>query len=85
MSVALKHNAIVVVGDCGVEQAEMLLDLIISNPDAAVDVSAAGSLHTALWQVMFASRPSISGNPPDAFIRKWVISKLTVEPNGGPT
>jgi hypothetical protein len=83
MSVTLHDRVIVLTGDCGVEHAETLLDLILSNPDATVDVSAAGSLHTALWQVMLALRPRVSGEPADGFVRHWVMPVLGRASGGG--
>ena len=52
MSVAFDGTSIALAGDCGVEEAESLMTLVQANPDAPVDVSGAGSVHTALWQVM---------------------------------
>lgn len=73
MSVVLDGNAIAIRGDCGVEEAETLMSLVQGNPDMPVDVSAAGSVHTALWQVLMALSPRVFGDPPDPFICQWIL------------
>lgn len=64
------------VGDCGVEEAEPLVGLIQGNPGASVDVSEAGAVHTALWQVLLALSPEVTGEPRDPFIRRWIEPRL---------
>lgn len=76
MSVALEGDTIVLAGPCGVEEAEKLVSLVQNNPMAVVDLSAAGTLHTALWQALFALSPPISGVPDDEFAREWIIPLL---------
>lgn len=77
MSVALDGDAIVLSASCGVEEAESLLALVQGNPGLAVDVAAAESVHTALWQVIFAFSPAIRGEPSDPFIRQWLLPLVT--------
>jgi hypothetical protein len=76
MSVALKDDKIALAGACGVEEAEMLVALIQENPHAAVDVSEAGVVHTALWQVLMALAPPMSGETRDPFIRNWIMPRV---------
>jgi hypothetical protein len=76
MSVALKDGKIVLAGACGVEQAEMLVTLIQDNPLLAVELSEAGAVHTALWQVLMALAPPVSGEPSDPFVRTWLLPRL---------
>jgi hypothetical protein len=77
MSVALKDGRIVLAGACGVEQAETLVALIQDNPRSPVDLSEAGAVHTALWQVLMALAPPLSGEPRDPFIRDWILPRLS--------
>lgn len=77
MSVVLEGNAIAIRGDCGVEEAETLMSMLQVNPHAPVDVSEAGSVHTALWQVMIAMTPRVTGEPSDAFVLQWIMPLLT--------
>lgn len=76
MSVVLNGNAIALIGDCGVAEAEELLSLVQSNPQLVVDVSASGMVHTALWQVLLTFLPEVSGEPDDAFVREWIMPAL---------
>lgn len=73
MSVLFDGNAITLTGDCGVEEAETLMTLLQDHPAAPVDISAAGSVHTALWQVLLLLSPSVVGEPADPFIRRWIM------------
>ena len=76
MSVVLRDGSILLAGDCGVEEAEALVGLIQGNPGARVDVGQAGAVHTALWQVLLALRPEVTGEPGDPFIRRWIAPGL---------
>lgn len=76
MSVVLEAGAIVLQGTCGVEEAETLLGLIQQNPGVSVDLSKAGHLHTALWQVIMALQPTVQGKPADDFAHDWLMPTL---------
>jgi len=76
MSIALNDGRIVLADACGVEEAEMLVALIQENPRAAVDVSEAGVVHTAIWQVLMALAPPLSGEARDPFIRNWIMPRM---------
>lgn len=76
MSVLLESQTIIIAGECGVEEAESLLALLQRNPQASVDVSRAGFVHTALWQVLIALAPRVTGIPPDPVIAKWILPLL---------
>lgn len=77
MSVALRGDTICLLGNCGVEEAEKLVSLIQNNPTAKVDLSAAETVHTALWQALLALSPPISGDPLDKFVCDWIMPILT--------
>jgi len=85
MSVLLKDGSIVLTGDCGVEEAETLIGLIQGNPGALVDVGEAGAVHTALWQVLMALAPKVTGEPRDPFIRRWIAPALGMAADGTAT
>lgn len=76
MSVTMQQGTIALIGDCGVEEAETLLSLLQGNAGAAVDLAAAGRIHTALWQVLLALRPVLVGAPADPFSRQWLVPAL---------
>ena len=72
MSVEMSAGKVVLRGRCGVEEAENLLSLLLSHPEAAV-VLEAETIHTALWQVLLAVRPSVEGKPLQAFCAHHVM------------
>lgn len=76
MTVTMRQGTIALVGDCGVEEAETLLSLLQGSDGATVDLTAAGRIHTALWQVLFALRPTLVGAPADPFSRDWLVPAL---------
>lgn len=76
MSVAMQDGAIAVGGDCGVEEAETLLRLLLEHPLAPVDLAGAGRLHTALVQVLLATRRSVQGALPASFLGTWVLPQV---------
>jgi hypothetical protein len=51
------------VGHCPVEDAEPLLDALRATPDATVDLTEAGWLHTAVLQVLMVATPALRGRP----------------------
>lgn len=77
MTVSLQGDTIYLFGTCGVEEAETLVSLILSNATAMVDVSAAEAVHTALWQALLMLAPRVSGEPRDNFVREWIMPILT--------
>jgi hypothetical protein len=75
MSVSLVDGAIRLEGDCPVEEAERLLQLLLEH-QAPVDLSGCGHLHAALLQVLLAARPPIRGIPADSFVRDHLLPLL---------
>ena len=76
MSVRLAGGVIVLEGDCPVDEAESLLELLLANPGASVDWSACGQLHTAVVQVLLAVRPPMEGGPGNPFLRRWIAPTI---------
>ena len=72
MSVRLVSGVIILEGDCPVDEAEPLLELLLANPGASVDWSACGELHTAVVQVLLAARPPMGSEPGTPFLRRWI-------------
>jgi hypothetical protein len=72
MSVEMRAGKVVLQSRCGVEEAEKLLSLLVSHPDAAV-VLEAETIHTALWQVLLAARPTVEGEPRQIFCAQHVM------------
>jgi len=61
MTVRQENNMITLTGTCGVEEVETLVGFLESQPQLRVDLTAAVSIHTALWQAMMVFRPEIIG------------------------
>jgi len=77
MSVVLDGQIVAIRGNCGVEEAETLMSLLQANPDSPVDITRAGSVHTALWQAVMVLRPRLVGEPSDPFIRQRIMPLVT--------
>ena len=77
MSVSLEDNVIRIAGRCGVEEAEPFLVLLQAAPGRVVDLSRADRLHTALLQIIMALRPPLLGECGDAFLRDWILPRLS--------
>jgi hypothetical protein len=73
MTVRLSDRVIVLEGDCPVDEAEALLDLLLANPNAPVDWTACRQLHSSLVQVLLAARPAMLGVPESSFLQRWVV------------
>ncbi|WEK04354.1 MAG: hypothetical protein P0Y65_19600 [Candidatus Devosia phytovorans] len=73
MAIKLVGDTIVLSGSCGVEEAERLLALLHDNRDAALDLSNSGEVHTAVWQVVMALRPTLLSAPPEGFYKRWIV------------
>jgi hypothetical protein len=72
MTVRQKDDGTIVLTDgCPAEDAEPLLELLQSTPDAPVDWKQCDHLHTAVLQVIMAARPVLVGPCGDPWIRQW--------------
>jgi hypothetical protein len=78
MTVRLVSGVIVLEGDCPVDEAEPLLELLLANPGVSVDWSACGQLHTAVVQILLAARPPIAGDGGIPFLRRWIAPIMRV-------
>lgn len=66
---------------CPVDDAEGLLEQLLTHPEAPVDLSGCTHLHTAVAQVLLAARPGIEGEPASDFLKRWIAPLL--RPKGG--
>lgn len=76
MTVTRQDNAIVLNGDCGVEDVEALVGHLESQAELPVDVSAATAIHTALWQALMVFRPTIIGTENSALMTGKILQGL---------
>jgi hypothetical protein len=72
MSVRLDDGIIRLEGDCPVEDAEPLLELLQATPGARLDWRGCGRLHSAVLQVVLATAPDCIGPCGDPFVARWV-------------
>jgi len=61
---------------CTVEDALPLLEFLISNRGAKVDLGPCANLHTAVLQVLLAVKPKIVALPREAFLLRWLSQAL---------
>jgi hypothetical protein len=76
MSVRRTEHGIALIGDCAVEDAEILLGLLLADSTAQIDLEGCGRLHTAVAQVLLAARPVVRGTPDNPFVAKWFLPQV---------
>lgn len=76
MTVTLEENAITLTGACGVEEVEDLVKYLECRPDLPVDLGAATTIHTALWQALMVFKAPVSGTPTSPFAAGQVLPAL---------
>jgi hypothetical protein len=73
MTVRVADGGVVeLVGDCPSEDAEALLQALLGRSGATVDWRQCNRCHTAVVQVLMASRAVLLGPPAGAFLREMV-------------
>lgn len=65
-------GTIVLEGSCPSEEAEVLVQLLLADPEAHVDWRACEAAHSAVIQVLLAAKPMILGPPANESLRKWI-------------
>lgn len=63
-------------GDCGVEDAEALVQQLLATPGAMVDWRGCTAAHTAVIQVLLVFTPTLHGPPASPFLRDLVAPAL---------
>ena len=79
MTVRRIGDAIALTGDCPVEDAEVLLGLLVETPAATVDVDGCGRVHTAVAQVLLAARSAVRGVAVNPLLGDWILPQLLDE------
>ena len=67
---------VVLEGNCPVEDAEPLLQLLQSTPAASCDWTRCDHLHTAVVQVILAAHRPLVGPCGDRWVEQWISSDL---------
>ena len=70
-------GGIVLEGDCPVNDAEALQQLLLSHPAASVDWRGCEQAHTAVLQVLMVARREIRGPAQAAFLQDWIAPLLS--------
>jgi hypothetical protein len=70
------NGTLVLDGVCPVEDAEALLQLLQTAPNAVVDWTQCRQLHTAVLQVILAAGILPIGPCSDAWVSEWVAPEL---------
>lgn len=77
MTVTVSANGTIeLAGACPVEDAEALLQHLLTTPTAPLDWSACESAHTAVIQVLLVARAKPVGVPVSGFLRDTVGTLL---------
>jgi len=63
MTVERRTDTIVLSGQCGVEEVDLLVEQLESAPHLAVDLTGATTIHTALWQALMVYKPTLVALP----------------------
>lgn len=74
-------GSIIIEGDCGAEDAETLLQMLLATPSVPVDWAGCGELHTAVVQVILAAKPKLMGTCGDPWLRPWVPAPARSSPD----
>jgi len=65
-------GSIELLGTCPSEDAEPLLQLLLTAPETTVDWRQCRGVHTSVAQVLMAARPKLLGPPADARLKDWI-------------
>ena len=68
----IANGDIRIVGECPIEDAELLLQQLSTDSEAVVDWRRCRSIHTAVLQVLLAARPKMVDPPDDDFLRAFL-------------
>ena len=69
MPIAFTDNAAILTESVIIEEAETLLAWLKEHPEGTVNLNKCTHLHTAVFQVLMALRPPLTGPPVDPFLK----------------
>jgi hypothetical protein len=76
------YGTLVLEGVCPVEDAEVLLQLLQTGPEVALDWTKCRQMHTSVLQVILASGIVPQGPCGDGLVRQWLAPKLPHHADG---
>ncbi len=65
-------GAVSLKGDCGLDDAEPFMRLLLEAPDAAIDWRGCRQAHTAIVQLIMASGRTLLGPPDNRFLETLI-------------
>jgi hypothetical protein len=68
--------AIILEGDCPVEDAEPLLQAVLTDPALPLDWRPCKRMHTAVFQVILSARPAVLRPCGDPWAEQWLHPSL---------
>jgi hypothetical protein len=71
-----EHGHIALEGACPSEDADALVQLLLTRPGTTVDWRACEAAHSAVIQVLMAAKPRLLGPPASESLRTWVEPNL---------
>ena len=81
MTVRLSDGVIVLEGACLLDDATILLDLMLANPAAMTDLDECARAHMAVAQILLAAQRPVLRPPRDAFLRERLAVLLPIAAN----
>ena len=76
MSVRVDGSVVFLEGESRIEDADALLQSLLSNSRLSVNLSLCRSLHAAPAQILLAFQPPVVGVPENAFLSQTVVPAL---------
>jgi hypothetical protein len=76
MSVRLDKGVILLEGPGALEDATILLDLMLAHADAAIDFDKCTRVHMSVAQILLAARRRVHRPPKEPFLCDWLIPLL---------
>lgn len=76
MSLRIEGSLIRIEGRCRLEEAETLLDALLRLDSPRVDLTGCTALHTAVVQILLASRVPVAGQPDAPFLVRHILPLL---------
>lgn len=78
MTVNLEDSVVILTGACGVEEVDTLVTYLQSRTDLSVDLSAATTMHTALWQALMTFRPNLVAATSPSLMEERLLLGLAI-------
>jgi len=79
MPMELKKTVVVCTDICNIEDAETLLGWLLDNPKGKINLKQCERLHTAIFQVLIAVKPTLSVLPTHDKLKRQLLSAGLVE------